>query len=221
MIEGEKMLGHSTPAGSSSGSCVAVAAGFSPLSLATETDGSVVQPAGRASLYGMKVTVGALSTQGTSPLSPLTDSLGAVAKSPRDLASLIGVMMEADYSDSLAESWSGQNIACVDPLAWKLDPFVCDRNEPLQKKQKADIDARINIMKEAGARVVNDVVLPQWSEFLWKGKDMLEIIWNHDYKKAMDSFLCQLQESEIHTMEDLVEFNKEHADKELPSGNSF
>ncbi|MCJ1249865.1 hypothetical protein MMC30_007091 [Trapelia coarctata] len=72
LAEGEKILGHSAPGGSSSGSAVTVAAGFAPLSLATETDGSITQPSGRASLYGIEVTVGALSTEGTLPLSPLT-----------------------------------------------------------------------------------------------------------------------------------------------------
>lgn len=67
VVPGEKLLGHSvtipfpsqarkslthttfqTPASSSAGSAVSVAAGFAPIALATETDGSVVQPANRA-----------------------------------------------------------------------------------------------------------------------------------------------------------------------------
>ena len=218
VADGEKLLGHSTPAGSSSGSCVAVAAGFSPLSLTTETDGSTTQPAGRASLYGMKVTVGALSTQGTSPLSPLTDSLGSVAKSSRDLASLIGVMMDEDYTHFLTESWQGQRIGFVDPLAWELHPAVCIRNEALQQKQKREIDERISIMETAGARVVDDVVLPQCSNLTWKGEDALETLWNHDYKKAMDTFLSFYHETSIRTMEDVIQFNLEHAELELPPG---
>ena len=218
VAKGDKLLGHSTPAGSSSGSCVAVAAGFSPLSLATETDGSITQPAGRASLYGMKVTVGALSTQGTSPLSPLTDSLGSVAKSSHDLASLIGIMMDEDYSHFLTESWQGQRIGFVDPKAWELHPVVCSRNEALQQKQKREIDERISVIETAGARVVKNVVLPQCDHLTWKGEDALETLWNHDYKKAMDKFLSLYHETSIRTMEDIIQFNLEHADKELPPG---
>ena len=128
-------MGHSAPAGSSSGSAVSVTAGFAPLSLATESDGSITQPAGRASLYAMKVTVGALSTKRTSPQSPITDSLGGMSKSPVDLALLAGVMMDQDYSSFLTHSWEGQKVAWVDPKLWKLGPGVCEPIESIIEKQ--------------------------------------------------------------------------------------
>lgn len=80
------------PAGSSSGSAAGLAAGFAPLALATETDGSMVQPASRAALYGLKATVGLLSTEETTPWSSLTDSIGGMANSPQDLAALFEVL---------------------------------------------------------------------------------------------------------------------------------
>lgn len=220
VAKGEKLLGHSTPAGSSSGSCVAVAAGFAPLSLATETDGSVTQPAGRASLYGMKVTVGALSTEGTSPVSSLTDSLGSVAKTTQDLAALIGIMMGVDYTPFLNQSWQGQRIGAVDPLAWELHPFVCVRNEALRTKQKKEFEDRLEVMQKTGAHVVKNVVLPQCSDLTWKGEDALEMLWNHGYKKEMGSFLSRYLEAPIRTMEDLIQFNLEHKDVELPDGKN-
>ncbi|CZR50216.1 uncharacterized protein PAC_00088 [Phialocephala subalpina] len=64
---GDKILDHSNPCGSPSGSAAGVAAGFAPLTLGTETDGSISQPAGRASLYAIKATVGGIITEGTSP----------------------------------------------------------------------------------------------------------------------------------------------------------
>lgn len=134
-VSGDKILGHSTPCGSSAGSAVAVAAGFAPLALGTESDGSITQPSGRASLYGMKVTVGALSTRGSSPQSPLTDSLGGMAKSSKDLADFIGEMMDKDYSAPLTKSWAGQRVAFVDPEAWELDPAVCNREENVRNRQ--------------------------------------------------------------------------------------
>lgn len=132
---GDKILGHSTPCGSSSGSAVAVAAGFAPVALGTESDGSITQPAGRASLYAMKVTVGALDTKGTSPQSPITDSLGGMAKSAGDLANFIGAMMEQDYSSYLTKTWAGQKVAFVDPNKWELHPAVCERIEIVREKQ--------------------------------------------------------------------------------------
>ncbi|KID81031.1 Amidase signature domain protein [Metarhizium guizhouense ARSEF 977] len=46
----DKWLGHSTPGGSSSGSAVGTAAGFSAFSIGSESDGSIMQPAIRAAL---------------------------------------------------------------------------------------------------------------------------------------------------------------------------
>ncbi|KAK3319387.1 putative glutamyl-tRNA amidotransferase subunit A [Apodospora peruviana] len=47
----DSKVGHSSPAGSLSGSAVGVSAGYAPLSIGTETDGSLICPAGRAALY--------------------------------------------------------------------------------------------------------------------------------------------------------------------------
>lgn len=135
--------------------------------------------------------MGALSTEATSPVSPLTDSLGSEAKSAKDLANLVVVVIEQDYISCLTESWQGQRIAAVDPLAWELHPSVCVRNETLQIMQKRDFDSKIETMQKAGAHVVKDVVLPQCSDLTWKGEDALELLWIHDFKQAMDAFLSR------------------------------
>lgn len=44
-VPGDKILGHNTPCGSLSGSAVVVVAGFAPVALGTESDGSIAQPA--------------------------------------------------------------------------------------------------------------------------------------------------------------------------------
>ena len=101
------LLGHSARSGSSSGSAVAVAAGLSPLSLASETDGSITYPASRASLFGMKLTAGVLSTEGTLPLSPLTHSIGGMTKTATDLFALTGALIETHY---MRNSWERRRV---------------------------------------------------------------------------------------------------------------
>lgn len=49
---------YQAPGGSSSGPAVAVAAGFTPLAMGTETIGSIVTPSVRAALYALKPTHG-------------------------------------------------------------------------------------------------------------------------------------------------------------------
>lgn len=195
-----------------------VAAGFAPLTLGTETNGSVTQPAGRASLYGLKVTVGAVDTSRTSPTSPFTDSLGGMAKSAEDLAMLTGMLLEQDFSSSMTKSWHGLRIAAVDPKVWNLGPGVCEYVETVKQKQDSDIAAAVKTIRDAGGVVVEDVVLPQVNELVWEGKDALSLVWGKDLKSSIGGFLAGYEEAEVRTVEELVKFNKDHADQALPQG---
>lgn len=65
-----------TPGGSSSGSAAAVAAGFTPLALGTQTIGSVLRPASFCGVVGFKPSYGRVSTRGVIPLAPSLDHVG-------------------------------------------------------------------------------------------------------------------------------------------------
>lgn len=119
-----------TPCGSSSGSAIGVAAGFAPISVGSECDGSIVQPACRAALYGMKATPGTIPGDGAFPTSRAFDSHGGMAKTPDDLADIMGVLMKGkDFKSSLKSSWDGIGIGFVDPTLWQPASFVVEDNE--------------------------------------------------------------------------------------------
>lgn len=82
--------------GSSSGSAVAVAAGMVPLALGTETDGSIVGPAGMTGVIGLKPETGLLPLDGIAPLSPTTDVPGVLAATLEDAALCLAVMAGTD-----------------------------------------------------------------------------------------------------------------------------
>jgi AtzE family amidohydrolase len=81
--------------GSSGGSAAAVAAGLVPLSLGTDTNGSIRVPAGLCGVYGLKPTFGQLSLDGVFPLAESLDHAGLFARSAADLAAAYDVLRGA------------------------------------------------------------------------------------------------------------------------------
>ncbi len=88
------------PGGSSSGSAAAVAAGLAPWALATETGGSIRQPASLTGVSGWKPTYGRVSRYGAAAMASSLDSMGAMARSVRDLAMIAEVLSGQDEKDS-------------------------------------------------------------------------------------------------------------------------
>lgn len=88
------------PGGSSSGSAASVAAGLSPWVLATETGGSIRQPASLTGVSGWKPTYGRVSRYGVAAMASSLDSMGAMAGSVRDLAMIAEVLSGQDEKDS-------------------------------------------------------------------------------------------------------------------------
>src|SRR3954470_13741143 len=90
---------HRTPGGSSSGSGVAVASGFAPWAIGTDTGGSGRLPASWCGLSGLKTTIGRVRTHGILPLAPSLDTPGPMARSVEDAGLLFGVMQGPDSLD--------------------------------------------------------------------------------------------------------------------------
>ncbi len=87
------------PGGSSSGSGVAVAAGFLPMALGTDTGGSVRNPATACGIVGMKATYGRVSRQGVVPLSYSLDHVGPMTRTVADNALMLNALAGHDPAD--------------------------------------------------------------------------------------------------------------------------
>ena len=87
------------PGGSSSGSAAAVAAGLAPWALATETGGSIRQPASLTGVSGWKPTYGRVSRYGVAAMASSLDSMGAMATSVKDLAMIAESISGHDPKD--------------------------------------------------------------------------------------------------------------------------
>jgi AtzE family amidohydrolase len=88
--------------GSSGGSAAAVAAGFVPVSLGSDTNGSIRVPAAFCGLYGLKPTYGRLPRTGTFPFCDSLDHLGPFARSVADLALTYDALQGHDASDPVS-----------------------------------------------------------------------------------------------------------------------
>jgi aspartyl-tRNA(Asn)/glutamyl-tRNA(Gln) amidotransferase subunit A len=102
-----------TPGGSSGGSAAAVAAGFAPLAVGTDTMGSVRLPAAYCGIVGLKPTAGLVGRSGVVPLSPRLDHVGMLAATP----GLAALGLEAMVGDDPADPESRPP-----PAAWRAVP---------------------------------------------------------------------------------------------------
>jgi Asp-tRNA(Asn)/Glu-tRNA(Gln) amidotransferase A subunit family amidase len=89
-----------TPGGSSQGSAAAVAAGMVPLSVGTQTGGSMIRPASFCGIVALKPTFGLIPRTGILPQSPFLDTVGVFARSVEDCALLAEVLAGHDPADS-------------------------------------------------------------------------------------------------------------------------
>ncbi len=87
------------PGGSSSGSGSALAAGFVPLALGTDTGGSIRNPAGSCGVVGLKPTYGLVSRRGVFPLAFTLDHVGPMARSVGDIALAMDAIAGHDAGD--------------------------------------------------------------------------------------------------------------------------
>ena len=108
--------------GSSGGSGAAVAGGLVPLSLGSDTNGSIRVPASLCGLFGLKPTYGRLSRARSFPFVASLDHVGPLARSARDLALAYDAMQGRDADDP----------ACADRAAEPVTPHLDEGIEGLR-----------------------------------------------------------------------------------------
>ncbi len=134
--------------GSSSGAGAAVAAGLCAAAVGTDTLGSVRLPAAFCGVTGHRPTPGLVETGGVVPMSWTLDSVGPLARSPRDAALLFAGLCAADaeVAADIAQPASPESLADT-PLA------VLTTSAPLSPHAQAGLDAAVAAARAAGLTV--------------------------------------------------------------------
>ncbi|MBS0363208.1 MAG: amidase [Proteobacteria bacterium] len=99
---------HRAPGGSSSGSAVAVAAGFCDAALGSDTGGSVRIPASTCGVVGLKPGRGLVSLAGVHPLAPSLDTVGALAKDVTTAARMLAVISGPDGANAMRGAFDAE-----------------------------------------------------------------------------------------------------------------
>jgi len=153
-----------TPAGSSSGTGVAVVTGMVLAGLGTDTGGSVRGPAAACGHTGLKVTFGRVPKWGCVPLGYTLDSIGPMARSALDCALVLNVIAGHDRRDpTAARAKTADYAAGIDGGVRGLRvgvpvPYFYD-HPALQPEVKAATEAVIDTLAGLGAEV-REVALP-------------------------------------------------------------
>jgi amidase len=149
------------PCGSSSGSAVGVAASLAQVAIGTETNGSIVCPAGQNGVVGLKPTLGLVSRDGVVPISAEQDTPGPQARHTVDAAIVLDVIAGRDDADAATAEIPGElpDYADLDLDAlqgarigvWTLTP---EQAAAVDDQTEAVFAAAVKQIEAAGATAV-------------------------------------------------------------------
>lgn len=197
------------PSGSSTGSAVAVAAGYVALAIGTETCGSIISPAAANGVFGLKPTVGWVSRSGIIPIAPSQDTAGPMARTVADAALAFAAIAGEDCDDPATGLSAGRLIqgleSCL-PMpeglrGIRLGLYLLDGDDkPVQKEA---FHAAVRLMEALGAELV------PYSPPMGLGDRMMTVL-THEFRPAMDAAL-RLDSGHVRTLGGIAAYNEAHA----------
>ncbi|AZF22937.1 Aspartyl-tRNA(Asn) amidotransferase subunit A [Pseudomonas sp. R3-52-08] len=201
-------------AGSSSGSAVAVAQGHVPLALGVETSGSIITPAAYNGVFGLKTSVGLLSTEGVMTSSRM-DSIGTFTRNVCDAAEALNAMTETTlYTEGLrSDALKGKRIGYT-PVP---ELSVEEAKDPAKRADRKHYADALEVLKSQGAILVpvgtlEDGVAEQTYA------DYNEALFS-DVKHQLEEYLAGREGLPVKSLSELIAFNKRHQQPGEPDQN--
>lgn len=226
--------------GSSSGSAVAAAADLATVAVGSETQGSIIAPAGINSVVGLKPTKGLISGDLVIPLLPFQDTLGPIGRSVTDVAILLGAMTGEDANDpatAATAELAGADFTAflsADALAnvrvgvpvWNeaaFESLFAESNlsaeqqaalRPPLEEENTQLRAVGDILTAAGVTVV-EIPITAISALSTDPEPLLE----YGFRAALDSFLDELgPEAPVASLAEIIAFNSADLPNRAPYG---
>ena len=202
------------PLGSSSGSAVAAAANLCAAAVGTETDGSIVAPAGHNLVVGLKPTVGLLSQEGIIPISHSQDTAGPMTRTVVDAAILLGAM-QSPFGEVEGHALPGDYTQYLHRGALRDARIGVDRKYfTWDFGGEPDIvplaEHALSVMEDLGATLVD---VDSGDPFPYFDAEFLVLL--YEFKPDLEQYLSTLRHCRMRTLGDLIEFNREHCPAEM------
>lgn len=205
------------PCGSSSGTGTAIAANLAAVGVGTETDGSVVCPSNACGLVGVKPTLGLVSRSGIVPIAASQDTAGPMARTVTDAAILLSAMAGPDVEDPATASAPRQ----VDFLPFLQSGALKGARLGVARAKVTGYHPLVDkaygeallALKEAGAELVDPTDIPHLGEY---DEAEFEVLL-YEFKWQLAHYLKHWAPTcPYRTLADLIRFNREHAQEEMP-----
>ena len=205
-----------SPCGSSSGPAAAVAAGLCPVSVGTETDGSIVCPAQTCGVVGIKPTLGLVSRSGIIPIAHSQDTAGPMASSVEDAALLLAAIAGIDANDA-ATAAIPRGLDFVSGLDTNglRGARIGVARDYFGKHPKVDalIEKRLELLKDLGAELIDPATIETAGQ--WNNTEFEVLL--YEFKHDLNAYLAELgQSAPVKSLAEIIEFNRAHADVVMP-----
>ena len=203
------------PCGSSSGSAVAPAANLCAAAIGTETDGSIVCPAGHNAVVGLKPTVGLVAQDGIVPISHSQDTAGPMTRTVEDAAIVLDAL-RSPFGSVARPSLPRSYRSALPPGALRGARIGVDRrlfsgHKSADAGLNAVAERAFATLAELGATLVDPIDPPDTDSSV---EDEMTVLLA-EFKAGIGTYLAGLRGTTRRTLADLIAFNDEQCETEL------
>jgi amidase len=200
-----------SPCGSSAGSGVAVARGYVPMAVGTETFGSIVCPAAVNGVVGFKPTQGLVSGAGIVPLALSQDTAGPIADSVATAAQTLAFMIDPARPEADTVSRGLAGYASLESLAGTRIGVLAS-TQGYDPRRDRELDAVLATLAHDGAVIVPGLYISHYPLYEHDAYDVLL----YEFRRDINHYLAGTPEAvDSRSLEALIAFNRTHAAEEL------